>query len=303
MSIRTRERDGAGIESRATAKVAAVQWSLKPLTGRDDFVAQVERALAGSSDAEIVVFPELMTTSLLTTFDDWRSRGTTDLLRELPAFTDWYRELFRDLATVSGKALLAGTHLESTESGTKNTAFLFTPDGQEWRHSKTHVMPYERWIDAEGETLEVVEINGIKTGVAICYEIEVPEIATALARQGAELLLCPSYTSTRAGFWRVRHCAQARSIENQVYVVHAGLTSELDAPIPPGFAQSSILTPCDDPFSADGVAVEAPPDRETVATAELDLTLLRENRVQGTAPLHADRIRRAGFYERVISAG
>ena len=58
-------------------------------------------------------------------------------------------------------------------------------------------------------------------GIAICYDIEFPLIAHAMARAGAELILAPSCTDTIAGANRVHVGARARALENQVYVAVA----------------------------------------------------------------------------------
>ncbi|HET9263292.1 MAG TPA: hypothetical protein VFO14_09625 [Vicinamibacterales bacterium] len=46
--------------------------------------------------------------------------------------------------------------------------------------------------------------------------LEFAEIARAAARAGAHLLLVPSCTDDRQGFLRVRYCAHARAIGNQI---------------------------------------------------------------------------------------
>ena len=63
--------------------------------------------------------------------------------------------------------------------------------------------------------MEVIELPFAKVGFNICYEAEIPECAATLTEQRAESILCPSFTFTEFGFWRVRHCAAARAIENQ----------------------------------------------------------------------------------------
>ena len=122
----------------------------------------------------------------------------------------------------------------------------------------------------------------------MCYEAEIPECAASLAEQGAEIILCPSLTFTEEGFWRVRHCAQARAIENQVYVVHCGGSATLppDGPLPSPWGRSSILSPCDTPWDApNGVVAESPaPNIETVVRGVVDLDRLHENRENGAAP-------------------
>ena len=132
----------------------------------------------------------------------------------------------------------------------------------------------------------------------MCYEAEIPECAATLAHQGAEIILTPSYTFTEYGFWRVRHSAQARAIENQVYLVHACTGGTPGAPLPNGWAQSSILSPCDTLFSPRGVVAEATAHTDSVARAVVDLDLLARNRENGAAPTFRDRRRRADLYRK-----
>jgi predicted amidohydrolase len=55
------------------------------------------------------------------------------------------------------------------------------------------------------------------------------------------------------------------------------------------YAQSCILTPCDFPFSRDGVAADTTPNVETVAFADLRLEALRAARNSGTVQNLKDR--------------
>jgi predicted amidohydrolase len=106
-------------------------------------------------------------------------------------------------------------------------------------------------------------------------------------------------TFSEAGFWRVRHCAQARCIENQIYAVHACAGGDAFGPYPGGWAGSSVLGPCDVPWSnPKGILAEVPANEEGVAMAELDLDALRRNRIDGAATTYHDRRRRAALYDR-----
>ena len=99
------------------------------------------------------------------------------------------------------------------------------------------------------------------------------------------------------GYLRVRHCAQARAIENHLYVVIAGCTGNLpnveNADI--HYALSAILTPVDIPFARDGVADECQANVETIVMHDVDLELLRQHRYTGTTTNWADR--RTDLYE------
>ena len=96
-----------------------------------------------------------------------------------------------------------------------NIGHLFCPDGQIFKHSKTHLMPVEvKMFFTHGTNLQVFETEKVKFALDICYEMEFPEVAKTLTLKGVEIIFTPSYTLGEHGFWRVRHCCQARAIEN-----------------------------------------------------------------------------------------
>jgi predicted amidohydrolase len=50
----------------------------------------------------------------------------------------------------------------------------------------------------------------------ICYDVEFPELSRLMAERN-EYFICPFLTDTQNGY-TVKHCAQARAIENECYV-------------------------------------------------------------------------------------
>ncbi len=142
----------------------------------------------------------------------------------------------------------------------------------------------EDWKVSPGTRLRVFDTAIGRLAVAICYDVEFPELARAAARQGAYLLVVPSCTEDRQGFLRVRYCAQARAIENQLYVIHASTVGSL--PMVPAvsmnFGQASILTPSDFPFSRDGILAEGVPNQESMLIGELNMETIEDSRVHGT---------------------
>jgi predicted amidohydrolase len=288
--------------------VAAVQSELREVDGFPDFARQMRGLLERTDGADLVVLPELCTASLFTARSGWRGDPIARLAR-IADYTDDYCALFAELARTRGQVIAAGSHLvrdgdaaaegsgADDVGGVRNTAFVFFPDGSLVRHVKTHIFPAEaQWGTVEGDRLAPFRTGEFGVGVSVCYETEIPEVVTVLARQGADLVISPSYTFTEAGFWRVRHCAQARAIENQVYVVHCPTVGDPGAPLSPGWGRASVLSPCDTGFPADGVLAEAATNSEDVVTATLDLSALRENRRTGAATTRADRSRRAQMY-------
>lgn len=285
------------MRSNSTLTVAAVQFEMKPVSSFDEFADQARTALDEAGlGKEIVVLPELFTTGLFAAQEGWEEDEVSGLSR-LHEYLPAYRELFAAESKARQTWILAGSTLALTSSGIQNVAHLFGPEGQESTHVKTHIFPAEGgWGTVEGDGLEVIDINGVTVGIAICYEAEIPEVSTILTRKGAEIILVPSYTFTEAGFYRVRHCAAARAIENQVYVVHCPVTGDLPAPLSPGWGRPSILSPCDLDFPANGVIAEGAENTQSTVTATLDLELLRENRRSGAATTYQDRKRRSSLY-------
>ncbi|KXO77837.1 carbon-nitrogen hydrolase family protein [Brucella anthropi] len=278
--------------------LSVCQYCVEEIRGFEDMAARVHRFLDQAAGADIVVFPELFTIELFTTLPEWRHRPISDLVL-IDQFTSDYKALFAEEAKRRGCFIAAGSHLERVaESRYENIAYLFGPDGECFPHSKTHIFPAEAgWSTAEGDRMDAITLPFAKVGFNVCYENEIPECAASLAEQGAEIILAPSATFNEQGFWRVRHCAQARCVENQVYLVHSCLGGELGAPLPSNFARSSILGPCDLAWkNAAGIIAEAPTGIATTVTATVDIDLLYENRLSGAATTFHDRRRQARLY-------
>ena len=85
-------------------------------------------------------------------------------------------------------------------------------DGAEYRESKA-TMP--------GHEPLVTDIEGLRVGLSVCYDLRFPELYRALADQGAEVLVVPAAFTLATGkdHWHV--LLRARAIESQCYVVAA----------------------------------------------------------------------------------
>ncbi len=278
--------------------IAACQFVIKPVKNFDAFAAQCVALLDKAKGADLVLFPELFTLALFTTFDDWRNRPLQELVK-VDVYTQAFRDFFAEQARQRKQVIVAGSHLEKKRGGYFNVAYVYGPNGLIYMHDKTHIFPAESaWFTREGNTMEAFDLPFARVGFNVCYETEIPECASTLVEQGAEIILCPSFTFSEFGFWRVRHCAQARAIENQIYFVHCATGGKLPkGPMPNGWTRSSILGPCDQPWSApNGVIAEARTNVQMVLRGVVDLDKLHHNRDTGVAPTFRDRRRRADVY-------
>lgn len=74
-----------------------------------------------------------------------------------------------------------------------NTATIFDRKGGivgEYR--KTHLPPDEKWQVAEGESVEVFDLEFGRVGIEICYDMMFPELSGVLSLKGAEIVFHPT---------------------------------------------------------------------------------------------------------------
>lgn len=269
-------------------RIASLQYYIRPVESFQQFRQQVEGLVGTAADyrADLLVFPEYFTTQLLTLGDT--HRPIRDQVRGLTERRSDYLELFTGLARQHGLHIAGGTipEWDDEHEVLHNDAYLFTPEGRWGVQGKLHMTRFEReeWEVEARDELKVFDTPLGKLAIAICYDVQFPEVIRAAARAGAQLLLVPSCTDDRRGFLRVRYCAHSRAIENQMYVVHSATVGSL--PMVPAvslnYGQASILTPSDFPFARDGILAEGVPNQESMVIGDLHLGLLDEARSSGT---------------------
>jgi predicted amidohydrolase len=179
----------------------------------DDAVRRIG-ALTGRAD--IVVFPELFTTGYRREGMDHRA-----LAEPIPDGPSVRR--LAEAARTSGIAV-AGTILERDGDAVYDTAILLDADGGlAARYRKTHLYPAEAAYFAAGDELVVAPIGeGLRVGMAICFEHAFPEIFTTLALAGATLVVISS--AVPVGFeYLLELRTRARAQDNQVFVASANL--------------------------------------------------------------------------------
>jgi predicted amidohydrolase/GNAT superfamily N-acetyltransferase len=273
-------------------RITSVQYQMRKVKSFDDFARQVTYFVDVASDyrSDFVLFPEFFSVQLLS-----QSEALTpqEGIRELAKMAPQFRELMRGLAVRFGMTIIAGSHPVQEGKHIYNTSFICLPDGEVVSQRKLHITPNERkwWRISGGDTLRVVETPKAKIGVLICYDVEFPEAARHLADSGMEILFVPFCTDNRQGYLRVRYCAQARAIENQIYVAMTGNVGNLPdvSNMDIQYAQAAVLTPSDFAFARDAIAAEADSSEETLLVCDVDLDDLYDCRSAGTVTPRLDR--------------
>lgn len=280
-------------------RVCAAQYQMRRLNSWEEFEKQVEFFVITANEyhCHFLLFPELFTAQLFSMMPD--DIDTVEAVRRLSEYTDQYLELFKKMARDTGMFMIGGSHPVRTEDGIRNTAHLFTPSGDVHTQEKLHVTPGERhsWGIRPGEGLKVFDTGLARIAIQVCYDIEFPEVSRLLTLAGAEVIFVPYSTDERKSYTRVRYCAQARAVENMIYVVIAGNVGNLPQvkSFLVNYGQAAILTPSDFAFPLNAILAEAEPNSETVVISDLDLADLSQQREMGSVrPL---RDRRPDIYD------
>ncbi|MFC5648447.1 carbon-nitrogen hydrolase family protein [Paenibacillus solisilvae] len=274
-------------------RVSAIQYKLEDIDSFDQFTYQVTHYVRNASEysVQFVLFPEFFTTQLLSIGDD---RGQPLSIDKLPSFTERYIQLFQGLAAEYGVHIVGGTHVIDVGGGKlQNAAHLFYPDGRVAVQAKIHLTPVEvdEWNMTAGDSLQVFETEYGTIGMLTCYDIEFPEIVRMARAKGADIIFCPSCTDDRHGFYRVRYCCHARTIENQIYIVTSGTVGSLRKVdfMRANFGQAAILTPNDIPFPPAGILSEGVINEDMLVVGDLNLQLLADVRAAGSVTTWRDR--------------
>jgi predicted amidohydrolase len=268
--------------------VAAAQYPLDWLDGFPAYEAKLARWVEDGvrGGAELLVFPEYAGLELASLAG---REASGDLRRSIAAVSERLPQadaLHGELARRHGISILAGSGPERQGDGSvRNVARLFVPDGGSGRQEKIMMTRFEReeWGIAGGRELSVFDIGSARIGIAICYDVEFPLIARALAEAGAEVILAPSCTDTLNGYWRVRVGAQARALENQCVVVQAPLVGSVDwsPAVDVNRGAAGVFGPPDLGFPEDGVIAKGELDKPGWVQTRLDLEAIARVRAEG----------------------
>jgi predicted amidohydrolase/GNAT superfamily N-acetyltransferase len=279
-------------EGSRKARVACVQYQMRKVKSFAEFARQVTYFVDIAADygSDYALLPELMTVQLLSASE---TRTPQEGMRKLSEYTPKWVKLLKDLARKYNITIIGGSHPTHVGDSLQNICYVCMPNGDVVEQPKIHITPNERrwWGIRGGHSLRVIDTPKARIGVLICYDVEFPEAARFLADQGAEIIFVPFCTDNRQGYLRVRYCAQARAIENQIYLALAGNVGNLPDVnnMDVQYGQAAVLTPSDFAFARDGIAAEADSNEETVLVCDLDLDDLHQSRNSGTVTPRLDR--------------
>ncbi len=264
---------------KSVVRLGLIQWQMRPYKDLDELLNQAEYfidAVAGYR-SDFALFPEFFNAPLMAEVNHLK---TPDAIRELAKHTAAIVQKFSEFSITYNINIISGSMPEMKDGRLFNVGYLCRRDGTIERYEKLHVTPDEAkvWGMQGGSQIKAFDTDCGKIGILICYDSEFPELSRLLADEGMDILFVPFLTDTQNGYSRVRHCSQARAIENECYVAIAGSVGNLPnvENMDIQFAQSMVFTPCDFSFPTNGIKAEATPNTEMILIADVDIDLLRE---------------------------
>ncbi|MBI4364126.1 MAG: hypothetical protein HY568_01725 [Candidatus Latescibacteria bacterium] len=228
-----------------------------------------------SAAVDLLVCPELCTTGYLF-LDRDELNAVAERIPDGPtckALGALCREIGRSI--VFGIAERAG-------DGLFNSAVLLTPDGGAVCYRKAHLFDTELNVfDRPGSSPRMGIVKGAKVGIMVCFDWRFPEVARALALEGADVIAHPANLVHP-------YCQDAmvtRSLENRVFSVTANRTGvEETGGLRTAFTgRSQIVSPMGARLA------QADPDEECVRTAILNPAEARDKGVTARNDLFRDR--------------
>ncbi|MYL33868.1 carbon-nitrogen family hydrolase [Pontibacillus yanchengensis] len=216
-----------------------------------------------NSDYEIVVLPEMWTTAYtlpeLQEIADVDGEPTTSFLQKM--------------AKQYGVHVVGGSFANKIEGEVYNTAIVVNKQGEVVHtYDKIHLVPMldePTYLAGGKESAKIFELDGVKMGIIICYDLRFPELTRQLALEGAEVLfIVAEWPLARRNHWVALQ--KARAIENQMYVISSGRVGSYNGTTFSG--TSFIIDPLGD------VVAEGSIENEETIVGELDSSKVRDAR-------------------------
>jgi predicted amidohydrolase len=265
-------------------KIGVAQYPISRFATFADWQAHVADwvARAVKEGATVLSFPEYGGMELTSLLAEALQKDLHGQIPALEKFRGDFVSTWAGLAKKHGVFIQAPSLPVAVDGKIRNRAHFFAPSGKAEFQDKRQMTRFEKeqWGIAGGEALKIFDIGETKIGIAICYDVEFPLIAHAMAEAGANLILAPSCTDTLAGAHRVHVGARARALENQVYVAIAPTVGEAawSPAVDMNNGWAAAYAAPDRGFPDDGILARGELNRPGWVMAELDFDRLKASR-------------------------
>ena len=253
-------------------KVSCLQMNMKLGCPEENF-AHAEQLICNAmkDNADVLVLPETWNTGFF----------PKENLAELSCKNGYeVNNRIGELAKKYKVNIVAGSVSNVRGGMVYNTAFVFNRAGScIAEYDKTHLFTLMGEDDYYtcGDHLCRFELDGVKCGIIICYDVRFPELTRSLALQGLDMLFVVSQWPKERIF-HLQTLTVARAIENQMFVVCCNSCGTAGKTVYGG--NSAIIDPW-------GQTVVAAGEYEEILTGDCDLNTLTY--IRNTIPVFRDR--------------
>ena len=193
----------------------------------------------------------------------------------------------RAVADRAGVVVVAGMYTPGDDGRVRNTLVAAGP-GVDAHYHKIHL--YDAFGFAESSTVApgfepvTIDVNGVRVGLATCYDVRFPELFVELAHRGAELLTVHASWGSGPGKldqWTLLNRARALDATSFVAAVDQAYPGdEIAAVGPTGVGGSLVASPTGDVVAAAGADPQ-------LVVVDIDLDTVR--RTRDTIPVLRNR--------------
>lgn len=207
-------------------KAAAIQ--LCSGTDIDSNIAEAEALIrsAAAEGATLIVTPEMTHLLQRKAKDLFAAISTEENDRGVARFSALAQEL-RIYLLIGSLAIRKADASEDPRAA--NRSFLFGPDGAQLEHyDKIHlfdvaVSKKDTWTESRvydrGQRAVMADVDGVKLGMSVCYDLRFPALYQNYAKAGAAIMSVPAAFTRPTGeaHWKV--LLKARAIETSSFII------------------------------------------------------------------------------------
>ena len=189
-------------------------------------------------------------------------------------------ELFSYLSKELNVNIIAGSVVNEKEGEIYNTSYIFNKKGEcIAEYDKTHLFSFMHEDDyfKKGNRVTNFELDGIKCGVIICYDIRFVELVRTLALEEIKILfVVAQWPISRIKHWEILN--EARAIENQIFVACVNSCGTAGETIYGG--HSALINPW-------GETIAKASYEEEIITGDFDMKIV--DKIRNTINVYNDR--------------
>ena len=185
-----------------------------------------------------------------------------------------------NLAKDNNIFLIGGSIPEAYDNKLYNTSVVVNPSGDIIaKHRKVHLFDIDipgkiRFQESDvlspGNSATVFDVDGLKVGIGICYDVRFPELAHLMRLKGAQFMIYPGAFNMTTGPIYYELLTRSRAVDNQVYCASIAPARDPDATYV-SWGHSVIVSPS-------GTVIDSAEDEEKVIYCDINKSEIQDIR-------------------------